>query len=133
MGVEDAAPCRHRGAPPEAVVAQVVRVIQAIGEDHAYLHSRGLSAEEYRLALPVAIEQMRGRSSASNKERRAFLALVWTIWCHPGRSANIPRRATEATPFIGLPFPASETLPSSRRGAPTANTAALPGACPTGR
>ena len=77
MGVEQAAPCRHRGAPPEAVVAQVVRIIQAIGEDHAYLYSRGLSAEEYRLALPVAIEQIRGRSSASNKERRAFLALVF--------------------------------------------------------
>ena len=77
MGIEQAAPCRHRGAPPEGVVAQVIRIIQAIGDDHAYLYSRGLSAEEYRLALPVAIEQMRGRSSASNKERREFLALVF--------------------------------------------------------
>ena len=76
MGVEQAAPCRHRGTPPEAVVAQVVKIIQAIGEDDNYLYSRGLSAEEFRLALPVAIEQMRGRSSANNKERRDFLALV---------------------------------------------------------
>ena len=76
MGVEQAAPCRHKGAPPEAVVAQVVRIIEAIGQDDAYLHSRGLSPEEYRLALPVAIEQMRGRSSASNNERRDFLTLM---------------------------------------------------------
>ena len=76
MGVEQAAPCRHKGAPPEAVVAQVVRIIETIGQDDAYLHSRGLSPEEYRLALPVAIEQMRGRSSASNKERRDFLTLI---------------------------------------------------------
>ena len=76
MGVEQAAPCRHKGAPPEAVVAQVVRIIETIGQDDAYLHSRGLSPEEYRLALPVAIEQMRGRSSASNKERRDFLTLM---------------------------------------------------------
>ena len=76
MGVEQAAPCRHRGAPPEVVVTQVVRTIQAIGEDDAYLNTHGLSAEEFRLALPVAVEQMRGRSSASNKERREFLALV---------------------------------------------------------
>ena len=76
MGVEEAAPCRHRGAPPDAVVAQVVTIIQRMGEDDAYLRARGLSAEEFGLALPVAIEQMRGRSSASNKERRNFLALV---------------------------------------------------------
>lgn len=77
MGVEQAAPCRHRGAPPESVVAQVVRIIQAMGDNDAYLHSRGLSADEFRLALPVAIEQMRGRSSATNKERRDFLTLVF--------------------------------------------------------
>ena len=77
MGVEQAAPCRHRGAPPEAVVAQVVRIIETIGEDDAYLNSYGLSPVEYRLALPVAIEQMRGRSSAKNKERRDFLGLIF--------------------------------------------------------
>ena len=77
MGVEQAAPCRHRGAPPEGVVAQVVRLIQTIDEDDAYLNAYGLSPEEYRLALPVAIEQMRGRSSASNKERRDFLTLIF--------------------------------------------------------
>ena len=77
MGVELAAPCRHKRAAPEAVVAQVLRLIQTIDEDDAYLRSHGLSPEEFRLALPVAIEQMRGRSAASNKERRDFLALIF--------------------------------------------------------
>ena len=76
LGVEQAALCRHRGAPPKAVVAQVVKIVQTIGEDDAYLNSYGLSPEEYRLALPVAVRQMRGRSSASNKERRNFLTLI---------------------------------------------------------
>lgn len=77
MGVEQAAPCRHRGAAPDAVVVQVARIIEAIGHDGDYLKLRGLSPEEYRLALPVAIEQMRGRSSANNKERRDFLERVF--------------------------------------------------------
>ena len=73
MGTEEAAPCRHRGAPPDHVVTQVVQAIRALGEDEPYLSSRGLSSEEFKLALPVAIEQMRGSLSASNKERRNFL------------------------------------------------------------
>ena len=76
MGVEQAAPCRHRGVVPEGVVAHVVKVIETIGEDDTYLKSHGLSPEEYRLALPVAVEQMRGRWSASNKKRRDFLTLI---------------------------------------------------------
>ena len=77
MGAEEAAPCRHRGAPPEEVVTQVVDLIQAIGEDGAYLYTCGLSSEEFRLALPTAIEQIRGRLSASNKDRRDFLVHIF--------------------------------------------------------
>ena len=77
MGPEDAAPCRHRGAPPADVVTQVIETIRALEQDEQYLHSHGLSKEDFRLALPVAIEQMRGRSSASNKKRRDFLILLF--------------------------------------------------------
>lgn len=77
MGAEEAAPCRHKGAPPEEVVTQVVEIIQSIGEDEKYLYSRGISTEEFQIALPAAIEQMRGRFSASNKERRDFLVLIF--------------------------------------------------------
>ena len=105
MGVEQAAPCRHRGAPPEAVVAQVVRMIQAIGEDDAYLNSYGLSPEEYRLALPVAIEQMRGRSSASNKERRDFLALIFDhlVSCRAIDRYTVPDYGHETVYQLSIP------------------------------
>lgn len=105
MGVEQAAPCRHRGAPPEAVVTQVVRIIQTISEDNAYLNSRGLSPEEFRLALPVAIEQMRGRSSASNKERRDFLALVLDHLVAAGAIAGYapPRHGSDTVYRLAVP------------------------------
>ena len=105
MGVEQAAPCRHRGAPPEAVVAQVVKIIQTIGEDDAYLNSYGLSPEEYRLALPVAIEQMRGRSSASNKERRDFLALIFDhlVSCRAIDQYTVPDYGSETVYRLSIP------------------------------
>ena len=105
MGVEQAAPCRHRGAPLDAVVTQVVRTIEAIGEDDAYLKAQGLSAEEFRLALPVAIEQMRGRSSASNKERRDFLVLVLDYLVAVGSIAGYapPRYGSDTVYRLAVP------------------------------
>lgn len=73
MAAEEAAPCRHRGAPPKEVVSRVVDIIRDIGADPSYLYQRGLSADEFQLALPTAIEQLRGQRSASNAERRDFL------------------------------------------------------------
>jgi hypothetical protein len=73
MGAESAAPCRHVGAPPDSIIDKVRRVILSLGEDTSYLAGRGLSAEEYSAALPVAIEMLRGSQSASNTQRRRFL------------------------------------------------------------
>jgi hypothetical protein len=74
MSTEDAAPCRHRGAPPEEVVDRVADIIRRVGEDQSYLHSKGISADEFQLALPAAIERLRGIKSASNRQRRDFLS-----------------------------------------------------------
>lgn len=73
MGSEQAAPCRHAGAPPEAVVDRVSAVIQELGSDVALLASRGLTPAEYALALPAALESLRGSRSASTSGRRQFL------------------------------------------------------------
>lgn len=73
MAAEDITPCRHLGAPPEAIVDSVSRVIEALARDPAYLAAKGLSCEEYTHALPAAIEKMRGSQSASNADRRLFL------------------------------------------------------------
>lgn len=78
MAAEDITPCRHLGAPPEAIVDSVSRVIEGLARDSAYLATKGLSCEEYTQALPSAIEKMRGSQSASNAERRSFLASLFT-------------------------------------------------------
>lgn len=77
MAAEEAAPCRHRGAPPEEVVARVAEIIREIGGDEGYLQQRGLSASEFELALPTAIEKLRGSRSASTGDRRDFLTMVF--------------------------------------------------------
>ena len=73
MAAENAAPCRHRGTPPEDVIQRVADIVREIGDDQDYLHARGLSLEEFRLALPTAIEKIRGSRSASNSDRKDFL------------------------------------------------------------
>jgi hypothetical protein len=73
MGAEEAAPCRHAGAPPQAVVDSVTRLIRTLGDDAVILRQHGLTAGEYKVALPAAIEALRGRMSASNSDRREFL------------------------------------------------------------
>ena len=73
MATDDAAPCRHPGAPPEAVVDRVSGVISSLASDATFLASKGLSVQEYVHALPAAIEKLRGSQSASNADRRSFL------------------------------------------------------------
>ncbi|MBF6397905.1 hypothetical protein IU438_19115 [Nocardia cyriacigeorgica] len=73
MGAEEAAPCRHAGAPPQTIVSSVSQLIQSLGDDSSLLDRYGLTSEEYRTALPAAIEGLRGSMSASVSNRRTFL------------------------------------------------------------
>lgn len=73
MSSEQAAPCRQPGAPPESIVAKVSSVIASLADDPTYLANKGLSVEEFNLALPAAIQQLRGSNAASNANRRLFL------------------------------------------------------------
>jgi len=73
MSFEDAAPCRHRGAPSSDLVLQVVNLLQeVVAQDEAYLQSKGISLNEFNRAFPAAIEKIRGSWAASNKDRRDF-------------------------------------------------------------
>lgn len=74
MPAEEAAPCRHPGAPPDEVIDRVVAIFGKIKADPKFLASYGVSAEEYELALPAAIERFRGSRAAGNAARRKFLA-----------------------------------------------------------
>lgn len=70
----DAAPCRHAGAPLQAVVDRTARVVQELASHPGLLAEYGITAEEFDRALPQAIEAIRGKMSASNSTRREFLA-----------------------------------------------------------
>jgi hypothetical protein len=77
MAAEQAAPCRHPGAPPEANVTKVESILASLANDAAYLAARGLTVDEYRSALPAAIEKIRGSRAASNSNRRQFLVSLF--------------------------------------------------------
>lgn len=77
MAAERAAPCRHPGAPPDAIVEKVFSIVSTLANDKAYLAQKGLTSEEYQRALPAAIEQLRGSKSASNADHRHFLVSVF--------------------------------------------------------
>lgn len=67
------APCKHSGSPPEDVVERVAELIASLHFEEQFLNSKGVSSEEYQLAMSAAIERLRGRQSASNFDRRGFL------------------------------------------------------------
>ncbi len=74
MTADTAAPCRHPGAPPEEVIDRLVSLFGKLSADPKFLASHGVTAEEYELALPAAIERLRGSRAAGNASRRRFLA-----------------------------------------------------------
>jgi hypothetical protein len=73
LSLAEAAPCRHAGAPLTKVVQRVDELIQNLSAETDLLARYGLTADEYRDALPAAIETVRGRMSASTSDRRRFL------------------------------------------------------------
>lgn len=92
MAGETAAPCRHPGAPPEEVINLVVNAVKAMAADHAFLQRQGLSPADFELALPAAIQRIRGSSAASNSARREFLIglLQWLADTGSISSFDIP-------------------------------------------
>ena len=74
MSADEAAPCRHPGAPPDEVIDRIVSLFGRISNDPRFLAAHGISAEEYEYALPAAIERLRGSRAAGNSSRRRFLA-----------------------------------------------------------
>lgn len=77
MSAESATACRHVGAPLPAVVERVSQAIQGLVQDESFLAKHGISPVEYGMALPAAIESMRGSMSASNSDRRQFLGRLF--------------------------------------------------------
>lgn len=94
MGFEQAALCRHRGAPSDDLVNQVVNLLErVIANEDALLRANGVSREEFHRAFPAAIERIRGSWAASNKDRRDFAKQVIEHLAQSGviRGYEIPK------------------------------------------
>ena len=68
-----ATPCNHPGAPPDEIIDLVTEAVKAIALDEAFLKRNGLTAQDFELALPAAIQRIRGSAAAGNADRREFL------------------------------------------------------------
>lgn len=84
MGAETAAPCKHSGTLPEDVVSLVVNAVKAMAADEDFLRSQGLTAQDFELALPAAIQRIRGSAAASNSDRRGFLITLLQLMVAEG-------------------------------------------------
>ena len=73
MAGETATPCNHPGAPPDEVIDLVAEAVKSIARDEAFLQRHGLTAQDFDLALPAAIQRIRGSAAAGNADRREFL------------------------------------------------------------
>lgn len=109
MSAETAAPCRHVGAPPPAVVDRVSLAIQNLAQDASFLAKHGISPAEYDMALPAAVESLRGSMSASNSDRRQFLGRLFEHLVEEGlvTSVSAPSYGSDtvyrlAVPGVGL-------------------------------
>jgi hypothetical protein len=105
LEAEDAAPCRHAGAPPQTLVNSVVHLIRNLGSDEANLRRYGLSSEEYTAALPAAIETIRGSMSASSGTKRDFLESIFAAMHDAGALSAVqaPRYGDDTVYRLTVP------------------------------
>ena len=118
MPAEEAAPCRHPGAPPEEVINTVVSMFTEISTDVKLLASHGISTEEYILALPAAIERFRGSRAASNSDRRKFLGELLELLRKAGACTDIQNPSYGDDTIYKLTVPRIGDIAIIQKGCP---------------
>lgn len=118
MGAEEAAPCRHAGAPPQAVLDKVAILIQRLSEDQTLLQAHGLTSTEYQRALPAAIETLRGSMSASNSEKRRFLASLFEAMRDRGLLSSVMTPTYGEDTVYRLKLPDGTNIAIIQKGCP---------------
>jgi len=105
MTQDQAAPCRHSGAPHPRVVDNVAALIRELHAQPDILARHGLTSTEYVDALPAAIEAMRGAASASNTENKEFLTGLLTAMLDRELIAGFesPRYGTDTIFRLSVP------------------------------
>lgn len=122
LETDKAAPCRHAGVPAEWMVERVIRLFeQDIARDPDFLKKCGLSAEEYQSAYPVAVERIRGRLSASDEPKRAFVDQILDEGVAKGLFRSARLEASELTKVYRVELASGGTVAIIRKGCPDGN------------
>ena len=118
MGAKEAAPCRHAGVPPQIVIDNVIQLIRNLGADETNLRRYGLTSEEYRGALPAAIETMRGSMSASSGVKRSFLESLFRAMTEAGVISDVQIPTPGADTVYRLSVPGAGDVAVIQKGCP---------------
>lgn len=113
-----AAPCRHVGSPPAAVVERAAQAIQSLASHPDLLARYGLSPSEFSSALPAAIESVRGSMSASNADRRQFLVGVLEHIVSRGLATSVSAPAYGDDTVYRLNVPSIGAVAIIQKGCP---------------
>jgi hypothetical protein len=87
------------------VVASVSQLIRNLASQESLLTDHGVTPDEYRRALPAAIQAIRGSMSADNADRRRFLENVFTAMQATGAIAEVthPKYGEETVYRLEVP------------------------------
>lgn len=122
LETDEAAPCRHAGVPSEWIVERIIRLFeQDIARDSDLLKKCGLSAEEYQSAYPVAVERIRGRISATDEPKRAFVDQVLEEGVARGFFRSIKLEPSKLTKAYRVKLASGGTAAIIRKGCPDGN------------
>ena len=88
MPGETAAPCRHPGAPPSDIIDLVAAAVKSLASNAEFLQTKGLTPQDFELALPAAIQRLRGSAAAGNSDRRSFLTSIFSHMVDVGAIAG---------------------------------------------
>jgi hypothetical protein len=104
------------------MVERVIRLFeQEIACDPDFLRKCGLSSEEYRSAYPVAVERIRGRISASDEPKRAFVDQILDEGVAKGVFRSARLEPSELTKVYRVELASGGTAAIIRKGCPDGN------------
>lgn len=118
MGPDAALPCRHSGVPARDIVERVSSLIESLAQNQILLNAHGISAEEYRAALPLVIESKRGSHSATNTRRRNFLHSLLVSMKNQGLICDLTRPRYGKDTIYRLVLPGGMRVAIIQKGCP---------------
>jgi hypothetical protein len=104
------------------MVERVIKLFeQEIARDPDILRKCGLSAEEYQSAYPVAVQRVRGRDSATDEPKRAFVDQILEEGITNGMFRTAKLEPWELTKVYRVELASGETAAIIRKGCPDGN------------